>query len=104
MHGVHTASDELLAIAVDVARAAGALLRDRPADLGLDAKSTPTDAVTVMDKASERLILDLLTAQRPRDRVLTGESGEQRLGGGPATAVRWAVDPLDGTVNYLYGI
>jgi myo-inositol-1(or 4)-monophosphatase len=104
MHGVHTSSEELLAIAVDVAHAAGRLLRDRPADLGIDAKSTPTDAVTVMDKASERLILAALAAQRPGDGVLAEESGEQRLGNASDTGVRWAVDPLDGTVNYLYGI
>jgi myo-inositol-1(or 4)-monophosphatase len=104
MLGVHPPAEDLLAIAVDVARAAGALLRDRPADLGVDTKSTPTDAVTVMDKASERLILDELARRRPGDTVLAEESGEQRLGEGPDTGVRWAVDPLDGTVNYLYGI
>jgi myo-inositol-1(or 4)-monophosphatase len=95
---------ELLVIASDVARKAGVLLRERPDDLAADAKSTPTDAVTVMDKRSERLILDELTARRPGDRVLAEESGAQRLGDDPDTGVTWVVDPLDGTVNYLYGI
>jgi fructose-1,6-bisphosphatase/inositol monophosphatase family enzyme len=94
----------LLAMALDAARAAAELLRDRPTDLGADAKSTPTDAVTVMDNASEQLILDLLRTHRPGDRVLAEESGAQRLGAAPDTGVTWVVDPLDGTVNYLYGI
>src|SRR5690349_4489631 len=71
---------ELLAVATDIARKAGALLRDRPDDLAADAKSTPTDTVTVMDQRSEQLILDELTARRPGDRVLAEESGAQHLG------------------------
>jgi myo-inositol-1(or 4)-monophosphatase len=90
---------DLLEVATDLARAAGALLRHRPADLRAGSKSTPTDAVTDMDRAAERLILDALAERRPRDGVLAEESG--RRVGGPVT---WVVDPLDGTVNYLYGI
>jgi myo-inositol-1(or 4)-monophosphatase len=97
-------ADDLLAVARDVARAAGALLRDRPADLAVAAKSTPTDAVTVMDKRSERLILDMLARSRPGDSVLAEETGAHRLGAGTGSGVTWVVDPLDGTVNYLYGI
>jgi myo-inositol-1(or 4)-monophosphatase len=101
-------ADDLLAVAVDAARAAGALLRERPADLVADAKSTPTDAVTVMDKRSERLILDTLARARPGDAVLAEETGAQQLdddiGDGEPSRVTWVVDPLDGTVNYLYGI
>jgi myo-inositol-1(or 4)-monophosphatase len=102
--GVPDGYEDLAALAADVARAAGAVLRARPADLGADAKSTPTDAVTVMDKRSERFILDALAERRPGDRVLAEESGAQRLGDAPDTGVTWLVDPLDGTVNYLYGI
>jgi myo-inositol-1(or 4)-monophosphatase len=91
---------ELLAIAVDLARAGGAVLRDRPADLRADAKSTPTDAVTVMDRAAESVILDELRRRRPDDAVLAEESGVTEGRGG----VTWIVDPLDGTVNYLYGV
>jgi myo-inositol-1(or 4)-monophosphatase len=95
---------ELLAVATDIARKAGMLLRDRPDDLVADAKSTPTDTVTVMDQRSEQLILDELTTRRPGDRVLAEESGARGLGEGPDTGVTWVVDPLDGTVNYLYAI
>jgi myo-inositol-1(or 4)-monophosphatase len=88
-------------LAVELARAAGSLLaRRRPDDLGADTKSTPTDVVTVMDRAAEALIVDRLREIRPDDAVL-GEEGGARTG---TTGVRWIVDPLDGTVNYLYGI
>lgn len=92
--------DALLVLAVQVARGAGALLRERPAELHPAAKSTATDAVTVMDTAAERLIVEALRAARPADAVL-GEEGGAHAG---SSRVRWVVDPLDGTVNYLYGI
>jgi myo-inositol-1(or 4)-monophosphatase len=76
------------------------VLRERPADLQADAKSTPTDAVTVMDRAAERVVLDGLTRTRPDDAVVSEESAA-RSG---TSGVTWWVDPLDGTVNYLYGI
>jgi myo-inositol-1(or 4)-monophosphatase len=71
----------------------------RPAVAGT--KSSPTDVVTEMDKAAERLIADRLLAERPGDAILGEEGGESGQGRGP---VRWIVDPLDGTVNYLYGL
>jgi myo-inositol-1(or 4)-monophosphatase len=64
------------------------------------AKSTATDPVTVVDTESEELIRRRLAAARPGDGVL-GEEGGGRLGEGPVT---WIVDPIDGTVNFLYGI
>jgi myo-inositol-1(or 4)-monophosphatase len=65
-------------------------------------KSSPTDVVTEMDRRSEELIGSRLLAVRPGDAIL-GEEGGQR--GDPAGApVRWVIDPLDGTVNYLYGL
>ncbi len=76
------------------------MLRDRPADLQASSKSTPTDTVTVMDRRAERVILDGLAAERPDDAVVTEESAN-RTG---SSGVTWYVDPLDGTVNYLYGI
>ena len=91
---------ELADIAVELARAAGELLRKRPDDLGVQSKSTPTDAVTDMDRAAERLILDGLSRLRPGDGVLAEESGDRPGDSG----VRWIVDPLDGTVNYLYDL
>ena len=96
-------SAELLALAVDIAVEAGALLRDRPTELHAEAKTTPTDAVTDMDRAAERLILERLHSRRPDDRVVGEETG-QHGGDDDADAVTWLVDPLDGTVNYLYGL
>src|SRR3954462_983187 len=91
---------ELADIAVELARAAGELLRKRPDDLGVQSKSTPTDAVTDMDRAAERLVLDGLRERRPGDRVVAEESGDSSAD----SEVVWYVDPLDGTVNYLYGL
>ncbi len=93
---------ELLDVALEAARRAGTLLRDgRPADLGVAAtKSSPTDVVTEMDLASERLITGYLERERPGDGLL-GEEGASKEG---TTGVRWVIDPLDGTVNYLYGL
>jgi myo-inositol-1(or 4)-monophosphatase len=63
-------------------------------------KSSPTDVVTEMDQAAEALIRQRILAARPGDAIL-GEEGGQT---GTGAAVRWIVDPLDGTVNYLYGL
>jgi myo-inositol-1(or 4)-monophosphatase len=63
-------------------------------------KSSATDVVTEMDQASERMIRELILAERPGDAIL-GEEGGQT---GAGALVRWIVDPLDGTVNYLYGL
>lgn len=93
---------ELLEVALEAARQAGALLRDgRPADLGVAAtKSSAVDVVTEMDLASEKLIVEYLAEHRPDDGFL-GEEGASTTG---TSGVRWVVDPLDGTVNYLYGL
>jgi myo-inositol-1(or 4)-monophosphatase len=90
----------LLDLAVSVAHRAGALLIEgRPAGLGVaGTKSSPTDIVTEMDTAAERLIVEALQAARPDDGFL-GEEGERREG---STGVTWVIDPIDGTVNYLY--
>jgi myo-inositol-1(or 4)-monophosphatase len=92
---------DLLALAVAVAVQAGDLLAEqdgRPEVVGT--KSSPTDVVTEMDRAAERLIRARILAERPDDAIL-GEEGGQTGGAAP---VRWIVDPLDGTVNYLYGL
>ncbi|WP_432109207.1 inositol monophosphatase family protein [Streptomyces sp. AA1529] len=92
---------ELLALAQEAAARAGTLLRDgRPADLGVAAtKTSPIDVVTEMDLASERLITGFLAEHRPQDGFL-GEEGAVSEG---TSGVRWVIDPVDGTVNYLYG-
>jgi myo-inositol-1(or 4)-monophosphatase len=92
--------DELLTLAVRAARLAGEELLRREGNVqGLDFKSSATDPVTDADRASERLLVDTLLGARPGDAVL-GEEGSDRSG---TSGVRWIVDPLDGTVNYLYG-
>ena len=97
------AGDELLALAVDIAHEAGVLLRSYTgrADLDVGTKTTATDPVSAADRASERLISERILAARPDDGLL----GEERAGDRSGTSgLRWVVDPLDGTVNYLYGI
>ncbi len=92
---------ELLTIAEQVAREAGALVSDgRPDRVTVAAtKSSPQDVVTAMDYASEELVRRRLAQLRPDDGVLGEERG--LLAG--ASGVTWVVDPIDGTVNYLYG-
>jgi myo-inositol-1(or 4)-monophosphatase len=92
---------DLLDLAVRLAAEASALLVDglSRARVSVDTKSTGTDMVTEMDKAAERLIVEGLTEARPDDGIL-GEEGTDTPG---TTGVRWVVDPLDGTTNYLYG-
>ncbi|KUL52812.1 inositol-phosphate phosphatase [Streptomyces sp. NRRL F-4489] len=93
---------ELLDLALEAARRASALLRDgRPADLGVAAtKTSPIDVVTEMDLASEKLITDVIGERRPDDGLL----GEEGAGTPGTSGVRWVIDPVDGTVNYLYGL
>jgi myo-inositol-1(or 4)-monophosphatase len=91
----------LLGLAWHAAEAAAAFLaNDRPAELAVDTKSSPTDAVTEMDRGAEARLIDALLGARPHDGLL-GEEGGERPG---SSGVRWVVDPLDGTVNYLYGM
>ncbi len=93
----------MIELATAVAHEAGAGLRDafgRLGDLAISAKSTPTDLVSEADVATERLIRERLEAARPDDAIL-GEEGDDRAG---TSGLRWVVDPLDGTVNFLFGI
>ncbi|MGB3696546.1 MAG: inositol monophosphatase family protein [Gordonia sp. (in: high G+C Gram-positive bacteria)] len=73
----------------------------RTADASVSAKSTPTDPVTVADTETEALVRELLHAERPGDEVLGEEAGGSLT---VPTGVRWVVDPIDGTVNFLYGV
>ena len=91
---------ELAAVAAELATAAGDVRRRRPADLQRESKTTATDAVTVMDRAAEAVILAGLRDRRPGDRVVAEESGDNS----GKSQVTWYVDPLDGTVNYLYAL
>lgn len=66
-------------------------------------KTTPTDPVTVVDTETERLLRNRLARVRPRDPIL-GEEGGGPAGAAAAGAVTWVLDPIDGTVNFVYGI
>jgi myo-inositol-1(or 4)-monophosphatase len=94
-----------LELAVEVAHQAGALLADfarrRRAgdDLGVTTKTSATDPVSEADRAAERAIADGLLGARPDDGLLGEEGQAQRRG---TSGLRWVVDPLDGTVNFLY--
>jgi myo-inositol-1(or 4)-monophosphatase len=92
---------ELAELARAVASETGELLLSRHGQVSVvQTKSSPTDVVTEMDTAAEDLIRRRILAARPGDAIL-GEEGGQT---GTGAAVRWIVDPLDGTVNYLYGL
>jgi myo-inositol-1(or 4)-monophosphatase len=98
---------QLRSIAERLAMEAAEFVRRRRAELFADrrpavqAKSTPTDPVTVVDTETERLLRDRLAQLRPGDDVLGEEEGG-------STAARdgltWVLDPIDGTVNFVYGI
>ena len=93
---------DLLDVAREAAREAGALLLGRfGRERVLDAKSSPTDWVSEADLLSEEAIRGILARRRPDDGVL-GEEGTGDMAG--PSGLRWVVDPLDGTVNFLYGI
>ena len=112
---------QLEVVAIDLACAAGAFIRDeRPHHLTVSAtKSSRLDIVTQMDTASERLIRGMLAARRPQDAILGEEEGisagrEPVVRVAPAATgppglsgepeLTWVVDPIDGTVNYLYDL
>jgi myo-inositol-1(or 4)-monophosphatase len=110
---IRTAStpDDLLALAVGVAREAAATARRMRAEAitDVETKSTDTDVVTAADRAVERQVVAAIRAVRPGDGVLGEEYGDSAAGldeAGPdaAETVRWVLDPIDGTVNYLYGL
>jgi len=95
---------DLLAVAGEAAEASAAVLLERfraaGGPRGVASKSTPTDLVSDADLTAERAIRDVLHHRRPDDSIL-GEEGDDVTG---TTGLRWIVDPLDGTVNYLFGL
>jgi myo-inositol-1(or 4)-monophosphatase len=93
---------ELADLAAGAARAVGAMLLDglHEARTEVSTKSTGTDMVTEMDRAAERMIVEHLLGARPDDGLL-GEEGSNTAG---SSGIRWVIDPLDGTTNYLYGL
>ena len=95
-------AEELSTVALRAASAAAVELMARFGGpvAGVTSKTSRTDLVSDADRAAERAVLEVLTAERPGDSVLAEEGG----GADTGSAVSWIVDPLDGTTNYLWGI
>ena len=91
---------ELLELAKRVGREAGELLQKRPTTFEVSTKSTAIDVVTQMDSQSETHIVSEILKARPDDGII-GEEGSERTS---KSGITWVIDPLDGTVNYLYGL
>ena len=94
--------DALLEVARRAAHAAGELLlrRFRAPARGVGVKSSTTDMVSDADRDAEALIRGILRESRPDDAILGEETGEEPGG----TGLRWVIDPLDGTTNFLFGV
>jgi myo-inositol-1(or 4)-monophosphatase len=93
-------NEQLLDLALRVGKKAAELLSARPETLEVSTKSSDVDIVTQMDKASETLIVTSILAERPHDGII-GEEGADRKS---TSGITWVIDPLDGTVNYFYGL
>jgi len=92
---------ELLELARSAAQEAGGLVRNRPGrQLQTATKSSPTDLVTEMDRASEKLILAKILGARPDDGIVAEEGSQKPSYSG----ISWIIDPIDGTVNYSRGL
>jgi len=94
--------DELHEVAVAAAREAAAMAHagQREGVTVAATKSSASDVVTEMDRRCEALLVDRILSARPDDGLL-GEEGADHVG---ETGIRWVLDPIDGTVNYLYGL
>jgi myo-inositol-1(or 4)-monophosphatase len=90
-------------LAVELAEGAGRLaVEGRNERLSIGSKSTSTDLVTDVDRRVERWLVEQLGRRRPGDAVLGEEGGDRAADG--ASRVRWVLDPIDGTVNFVLGI
>jgi myo-inositol-1(or 4)-monophosphatase len=92
-------SEHLAGLCAQFATGAADLVNNTAAGK-VDAKSTVTDLVTAADRASEAWLIEQIRAARPDDAVL-GEEGGERAG---SSGVRWVIDPIDGTVNFVLGL
>lgn len=93
---------EPMAVAIDAARAAGKQLLEsfEGVATGVDAKSSHTDLVSDADRESETVIVSAIRWAFPEDAIVAEEGSLERGGSGRT----WYIDPLDGTINYLYGV
>jgi myo-inositol-1(or 4)-monophosphatase len=94
--------DELVDLAVRAAKHAGEHLLSKFSDeaTGVGSKTSPTDLVSDADREAEEIILSSIERERPSDGVLAEEGGREASESG----LVWIVDPLDGTVNFLFRI
>ncbi|HEY2062462.1 inositol monophosphatase family protein [Amycolatopsis sp. NBC_01480] len=92
-------AEQVAAEAAELVRAAWAAMR-AGGEVRVDTKSADTDVVTAVDRESEELVRARLARLRPGEPVLGEEGGGSAAAGG----VTWVVDPIDGTVNFLYGL
>lgn len=92
----------MLDVAIEAARQAGALLRERMGRVrGIETKGgNVRDLVSEIDRASEQLIIGTIASRYPDHAILAEESG----GGVQTVEYRWVIDPLDGTINYIHGV
>ncbi|CAB4330492.1 unannotated protein [freshwater metagenome] len=95
-----SSNDGLLALALEVALDAGELLMHRPVAFEISSKTNAIDIATQMDHASEKLIVSQILKARPDD----GFIGEEGVSIPSRSGITWVIDPIDGTVNYLYGL
>ena len=91
---------QILELALTTSRMAGELLMKRPDTFDLNQKSSARDFATHMDHASEKLIVESILSARPDDGII-GEEGSDRPS---KSGITWVIDPIDGTVNYFYGL
>ena len=90
--------DPDVAFAVEMATRAGAVLSDRPETLSIETKTSDTDVVTHMDQLAEELIVSTIELGRPDDGLLGEEGADKKSTSGR----QWVIDPIDGTINYMY--
>jgi myo-inositol-1(or 4)-monophosphatase len=99
-------SDDLRTLAAELAVRAGTTALEGRRRLGVgqpvahDTKSTPTDPVTEFDRAAEAVIVDTLRERRPDDSIV----GEEGAGHAGSSGLVWHIDPIDGTVNFVYDL
>lgn len=96
---------ELIKVALAVAIPAAQMAREKRNELGdvasyTSTKSSSVDPVTIVDTAVEDYVVTTLEKRRPADGVIGEEGSEQRS----VSGVSWIIDPIDGTVNFIYGI
>ncbi len=99
-------NDDLRELAAALAVQAGTSALEGRRRLGVgqpvahDTKSTPTDPVTEFDRAAEAVIVDTLRLRRPDDSII----GEEGAGHSGSSGLEWHIDPIDGTVNFVYDL